>query len=135
MILLDTSVAVPLVLSSHVAHRLVEQVVGGRPVALPAQAAIETYAVLTRLPGDARVAPADALTLMSDRFSSVVQPGREPMEMLGFLVSRGVSGGATYDGVVAGAALVSGEDILLSRDRRAAATYARLGVNVELIGG
>lgn len=48
-VVLDTSVAVPLLVTSHVAHRAVSGALAGH-------ALHETYAVLTRLPGDARVA-------------------------------------------------------------------------------
>ncbi len=53
----DTSVAVPLLVRSHRDHNrspLVE-----RPgITLSGRALAETYSVLTRLPGDARLAPA-----------------------------------------------------------------------------
>jgi len=136
ILLVDTSVAVPLLLRSHVAHELVEEATGGRPVQLAGHAAIETYAVLTRLPGDARLAPVDALTLIVDRFAGVAPADGDAVNsVLPRLAHRGVGGGATYDGLVASAVLAVADGVLLSRDRRAAATYARLGVNVELVGG
>ena len=46
--------------------------VGERSVALAGHALHETYAVLTRLPGDARVAPVDAVRLLRERFESPV---------------------------------------------------------------
>ncbi len=49
------------------------------------------------------------------------------------LASLGIVGGAVYDGLVALSALGVPGSILLSRDLRAAATYGRLGVSVELI--
>ena len=63
-LVLDTSVAVPLLVTSHVAHRSVNAALGDRTAALAGHALLETYAVLTRLPGDARLAPADAVRLL-----------------------------------------------------------------------
>ena len=67
-LVLDTSVAVPLLVTSHVAHRSVSAALGDRAAALAGHALHETYAVLTRLLGDARVAPADAVRLLRKRF-------------------------------------------------------------------
>jgi hypothetical protein len=43
------------------------------------------------------------------------------------LAGLGVAAGATYDALI-GLTAASGERVLLTRDRRAAATYSRLGV-------
>jgi hypothetical protein len=134
-LLADTSVAVPLVLASHDAHALVDRFIGDRPVHLAGHAAFETYAVLTRLPGDARLLPADALTLVRTRFAGVVAPTDPPDRLIARLVEGRVAGGATCDGLIAAAALAGDGSILLSRDVRAAGTYARLGANVELVNG
>ena len=67
-LLVDTSVAVPLLVSSHVAHGAASTALGGRSIALSGHALHETYAVLTRLPGDARLEPSDAVRLMHERF-------------------------------------------------------------------
>ena len=64
-LLVDTSVAIPLLVSSHAAHAIVNTELAERSVALAGHALHETYAVLTRLPGDARVAPLDALRLLA----------------------------------------------------------------------
>ena len=65
---LDTSVAVPLLVQTHAAHAAVVRWWGGREVALSGHALAETYSVLTRLPGDIRMAPPDAARLLEDRF-------------------------------------------------------------------
>jgi toxin FitB len=71
-VLVDTSVAVPLLLASHEAHGWVTAAVGDRSIALAGHAAHETYAVLTRLPGDARLSPPDAVRLLGERFEPPV---------------------------------------------------------------
>lgn len=95
----------------------------------------ETYSVLTRLPGDARVAPADAVTLLEENFDEVLVLSATatqgaPRELAG----AGIAGGATYDGLVALAAREHGA-VLVTRDARARSTYERLGVAVEVLVG
>jgi len=132
-LLVDTSVAVPLLLTSHVAHDAVDASVGPRSIALAGHAAHETYAVLTRLPGDARLSPRDAVRLLRERFDPpMVLDARSARAASAILADLDIAGGATYDGLIALAARRSGRP-LASRDRRAQATYRRLGVEVELV--
>lgn len=133
-VVLDTSVAVPLLVTSHVAHRSVSEALGDRAAALAGHALHETYAVLTRLPGDARVAPTDAIRLLAERFeTAAVLDARSVRAAPAVLASAGVAGGATYDGLVALAARSAGIP-LATRDRRARSTYRLLGVSVEMLG-
>lgn len=133
-LLLDTSVAIPLLVTSHVAHGAVCASLGDRSVALSGHALQETYAVLTRLPGDARVGPEDAVRLLRERFEpAAVLDTKSVRSAPAVLAGSGVAGGATYDGLVALAAL-SARLPLASRDRRARSTYRLLGVPVEMIG-
>lgn len=133
-VLLDTSVAIPLLVASHDAHEQVEAWLGRRTAALSGHAAHETYAVLTRLPGDARLTPTDAVRLLRERFElPAVLDSRTSRAAPGLLASAGVAGGATYDGLVALAAR-SARLPLASRDRRALSTYRVLGIDVEIPG-
>lgn len=132
-VLLDTSVAVPLLVTSHIAHDAVDASLGERSMALAGHALHETYAVLTRLPGDARLVPADAARLLHERFEPVAVPHATSARSAPDVLARsGVAGGATYDGLVALAALSAGLP-LVSRDRRALSTYRLLGVPVLMI--
>ncbi len=130
---LDTSVAVPLLVQTHSAHRLVVEWWRRRPVALSGHALAETYAVLTRLPGDIRLAPADAALLLAERFEAplLVKPA-EARRLPLVLAGMGVAGGATYDAVVALAAKANNYT-LATRDQRARATYEAVGVDVEIV--
>lgn len=128
----DTSVAIPLVVATHVAHAAVSAWADGRRLVLSGHAAIEAYAVLTRLPGDARVAPQDALALLSANFEAAVEPTVDVRDNIARLAARGVSGAATYDALVAAAALDHGF-VLATRDARARETYDRMGVRFELV--
>lgn len=96
--------------------------------AAPAHALIEAYSVLTRLPGGLAVPPATAAELLANRFPDPPLRLRAPAQraLPVTLATAGVLGGASYDGLVALEALTHGAR-LLTLDRRAAATYQRLG--------
>ncbi len=129
---LDTSVAIPLLVQTHEAHTVVTRWCDKRPVALSGHALVETYSVLTRLPGDLRLAPADAARLVSERFSTPFVLGTKATKKLPRVLSElGISGGAVYDALVALAAVEHGAD-LATRDLRARTTYERVGANVVL---
>ena len=128
----DTSVVIPLVVASHEAHVEVRRAVGDRALQLPAHAALESFSVLTRLPGDARLAPLDAATLLSARFTVVAPMEEVALGLVDRLGRLGIAGGAVYDALIAATATSVGAT-LLSRDRRAVATYSQLGTTVELL--
>ena len=130
----DTSVAVPLLVFAHVAHESVSDWARGRALVLTGHSLAETYSVLTRLPGDAKVVPRDAITLIDESFGDAVVIGEDTARSIHRdLADRGISGGAVYDGLVGAAARENGL-VLATRDARARGTYEALGVQVELIG-
>lgn len=129
---LDTSVAVPLLVQKHRAHAEVARWWNGRTVALCGHAVAETYSVLTRLPGDLRLAPGDAARLIGERFAPPMTLGSEVSGRLPEVLSRlGVAGGAVYDAIVALAAEEHGAE-LATRDLRARGTYETVGVRVVI---
>ncbi len=131
-IALDTSVAIPLLVATHRAHSAVGRWWNGREVALSGHAVAETYSVLTRLPGDLRLAPTDAARLLGERFAEPLLLGPEVAGRLPEVLARlGIAGGAVNDALVALAALEHGAD-LATRDARAKATYDAVGVRVIL---
>jgi toxin FitB len=126
----DTSVAVPLLVRSHHDHAAVVHWWGGQEIALSGHALAETYSVLTRLPGDARLAPADASRLLTARFGPPLVLSRSSARKLPDTLARlGVAGGAVYDALVALAAKEHGAP-LATRDARARGTYDAVGVEV-----
>jgi predicted nucleic acid-binding protein len=134
MLALDTSVAIPLLVNTHRQHELVVRWWGGRDIALCGHALAETYSVLTRLPGDLRLSPVDAARLLRERFASPLVLGQDTFERLPDLLSAaGVAGGATYDALIALAAIEHAAE-LATRDSRARATYEALGARVVLAG-
>jgi toxin FitB len=129
----DTSVAVPLLVRSHHDHAAVVRWWAGQEVALAGHALAETYSVLTRLPGDARLEPADAARLLKVRFSAPLVLGSPRTRELPDTLSRlGIAGGAVYDALVALAAEEHGV-ALATRDARARGTYDAVGVEVIVV--
>jgi predicted nucleic acid-binding protein len=129
----DTSVAVPLLVRSHQYHSHVVRWWSGQEVALSGHALAETYSVLTRLPGDARLAPTDAARLLNARFSSPLMLSRSRARKLPHILSSlGIAGGAVYDALVALAAKEN-EAALATRDARARGTYDAVGVEVIVV--
>jgi toxin FitB len=129
----DTSVAVPLLVRSHHDHAAVARWWGGQEIALSGHALAETYSVLTRLPGDARLAPADAARLLNVRFVAPLMLSSSRTRKLPDTLARlGIAGGAVYDALVALAAKEHGAT-LATRDARARGTYDAVGVEVIVV--
>lgn len=129
----DTSVAVPLLVRSHHHHRDVVRWWGGRELALSGHALAETYSVLTRLPGDARLSAEDATRLLDARFTTPLTLSGPTAHKVHVTLSRlGIAGGAVYDALVALAAKEHGVS-LATRDARARGTYDAVGVSVILV--
>jgi toxin FitB len=129
----DTSVAVPLLVRSHHDHAAVVRWWAGQEVALAGHALAETYSVLTRLPGDTRLAAADAARLLKVRFSApLVLSSSRTRKLPGTLSRLGIAGGAVYDALVALAAEEHGV-ALATRDARARGTYDAVGVEVIVV--
>lgn len=133
-IAIDTSVAIPLLVTTHAAHVEVERWRAGRAVVLAGHAVAETYSVLTRLPGDVRIAPADAARLMEARFGApLLLSARAMKSLVKTLSGLGIAGGAVYDALVALAAREHDAE-LATRDGRAKGTYEAVGARVVVVG-
>ena len=132
-IAIDTSVAVPLLVRSHREHAAVVRWWNGQDVALSGHALAETYSVLTRLPGDARLAPADAARLLNARLGSPLLLSSARTRKLPDTLSRlGIAGAAVYDALVALAAKEHGA-ALATRDARARGTYDAVGAKIIIV--
>lgn len=130
----DTSVAVPLLIARHESHAAVSASCAGRTGSLSGHALAETYSVLTRLPGDLRLAPRDAVRLLAARFGApLLLPARTARRVPSLLADLGICGGAVYDALVALAARDAGR-VLATRDAKALPTYTAVGVEVEILG-
>jgi predicted nucleic acid-binding protein len=132
-IAVDTSVAVPLLVRSHQHHADVVRWWNGQELALSGHALAETYSVLTRLPGDARLAADDTARLLDARFAAPLVLSAAAAQKVHSTLSRlGIAGGAVYDALVALAAEENGA-ALATRDARARGTYDAVGVAVILV--
>jgi predicted nucleic acid-binding protein len=129
--LVDTSLAIALVVADHEHHRA--DAVGSRALGLAGHAAFETFSILTRLPPPARRSPGAVARLIAHNFSATrFLSDRAAGELLARLGPLGIAGGAVYDALV-GAAAVEHGLTLMTRDRRAADTYRRLDVKFVLV--
>jgi predicted nucleic acid-binding protein len=132
--LVDTSVAVAVLLADHEGHADTVAAVKGLRLGLAGQAWFETCSVLTRLPPGSRRSPRDVHALLEHDFPATRHLDAASSSALGAELARlGVARGAVYDALVGAAARAHGLP-LLSRDRRAWPTYEALGVQVRIIG-
>lgn len=132
-IAVDTSAAVPYLVAAHPSHRVVRSFLGDRQPVLTGHSLVETFSVLTRLPGDARLAPADADALIAGNFGPTVFLRRATRStLLRIFADLGIAGAAVYDALVALPARDSDLE-LASRDARAFGTYAALAVRVVTV--
>lgn len=132
-VLLDTSLAIALIVEDHDAHAAALEIVQGRRLGLAGHAWFETYSVLTRLPGARRRSPADALRLLVHNFPASKFLGEDESRALGPEIARlGVSGGAVYDALV-GAVARQHRRQLVSADGRARPVYEALGVELDVV--
>jgi predicted nucleic acid-binding protein len=132
-LLVDTSVAVALVVADHEHHRATVDAVGGRRVGLAGHAAFETFSVLTRLPPPLRRTPRAVDQMLAQGFpASRFLDAASAQDLLGRLWQLGIAGGAVYDALV-GAVAVQHRLPLATRDRRAISTYRALDVDIEML--
>jgi predicted nucleic acid-binding protein len=132
-LLVDTSVAVALVVADHEHHERTVRVVGRRRLGLAGHAAFETFSVLTRLPPPLRRSPAAVARLLGASFPHTKFLGtRAAASLLRELGGAGIAGGGVYDALV-GAVAREHRLLLATRDRRALEIYRTLDVDVELV--
>jgi len=129
----DGSVTIAALLNDHPAHDAAADALAECKTTI-AHVAIETYSVLTRLPGPDRVDAKIAATVLYKRLAATYATldVSKFAQTLGELASAGVSGGATYDGLIALTALEH-ELELITRDKRAERTYRVLNVSYQLL--
>ncbi len=135
MIALDSSVAIPALHADLPNHELAVRYLVDK-ASLAAHAAIETYSAVTRLPEPFRVDAHSAAKLIADNFRDRIVAGPPPRTIPAWLkrmADCGISGGAVYDALVAESARLA-RATLITADRRAAATYRAVGVDMRMLG-
>ncbi len=134
MIALDSSVAVAALSPWHPAHEAARAAIASEDRAIAAHAALETVAVLGRLPEGYRNPPRVALAALEAAFprpwlSLDADAARTCLQRA---VAAGVRGGALYDALV-GATAVAHDATLVSADRRAQGAYEAVGATVQYV--
>jgi predicted nucleic acid-binding protein len=131
----DSSVAVAALVEASSNHDRARAVLVAKP-SIPVHAALETFSVMTRMPEPYRIDPVSSAELLAENFADRVLPGVAPRSFAAWLrrlAATGVAGGAIYDALIAESARAAGAT-LVTADRRAAATYRAVGVEVEMLG-
>jgi predicted nucleic acid-binding protein len=135
MKVVDSSVAIAALVEASERHKEARAAVAAKP-SIPLHAALETFSVATRMPEPYRIDPISAAELLTDSFADRVLPGIAPRQLLVWLrrlAAAGIGGGAIYDAAIAESARLAGAT-LITTDRRAAATYRAVGVDVQMLG-
>lgn len=135
MIVVDTSVAVPVVADWHELHEVAVPAAHG--AGITAHARLEAYSVLTRLPPPYGQPGAAVGAVLAARFpvgSVLTASPALQRSIVERLVAAGIEGGSAYDAVIA-LVVASHDGELLTADQRAARTYEALGVRYRLLGG
>jgi predicted nucleic acid-binding protein len=133
-LLVDTSVAVALVVSDHEHHALVAEALADVRLGLAGHAAFETFSVLTRLPSPLRRTPHAVGRLLAANFpASRFLDETATSALLDRVPALGIAGGGVYDALVGATAAHHGLR-LATRDRRAIDTYRVLDVDLRILG-
>lgn len=133
MTALDTSVVIAAFAPWHEAHTVARRAVTPDAV-VPAHVVTETYAVLTRMPEPFRMDAATVAEYLARQWGRrVIAPDADLYESLtATAATAGVTGGSTYDALVALTAHSFGHE-LLSLDLRAERTYRSVGIAYRLL--
>jgi predicted nucleic acid-binding protein len=129
----DSSITIAALVADHEARDLAEDALKQCGTTI-AHVAIETYSVLTRLPPPRRLVSADAAAIIDARLPSTYATldATTHTQAPTRLAAAGISGGATYDGLIALTALEHDLE-LITRDKRAERTYRALNVPYQLL--
>ena len=134
MIAPDSSVTIAAAAPWHVAHEAAVAALASEPPSLIAHVAFETTAAMSRMPEGHRLAPEVVLEWLERRFEAdwLALSAVATRRALHDAVQAGIRGGSLYDALIAATA-IEHDHRLLSADRRAAAAYAAVGVEVVYI--
>jgi predicted nucleic acid-binding protein len=129
----DSSVTIPALRKDHPAHKSAAEALAACGATI-AHVAVETYSVLTRLPPPHQADATDTATALGARLpaSYATLDAADYASAPSRLAAADISGGATYDGLIALTALEHDLE-LVSRDARAVRTYRALGVRFTVV--
>ena len=105
---------------------------------IAAPAMVESFAVLTRLPPQHRMAPATALNLIEGSFLRqariIVLDGRSYRALVHRLAETQITGGQVYDAVIAECALRERDTALLTFNEHDFSAFAGRGLTIVVPG-
>ena len=139
----DTSVMIAATCSWHGHHQpaadeFERRLRSGDTLIVAGPALVEAYAVLTRLPAPHRISPSDARTLLEANFLRrsriVALDARDYRGLLNTARALGISGGRTYDWVIASCAAKANISILLTLNARDYESFALEHMEVRVPG-
>lgn len=129
----DSSALIPALVSWHDDHRAARRAVLDGVEHVPAHVLLECYSVLTRLPAPHRIAPENAADVIAQlQMTALTLPDDAYRELVVDLGHARIQGGAVYDALVAATARHHNFR-LLTRDRRARATYDAVAVEYTVL--
>jgi predicted nucleic acid-binding protein len=133
VIAVDTSVVVAAFASWHEGHPAAAAILARKP-RVPAHVLVETYSVLTRLPSPHRAPAGLVAAFLAERFGEppLALPPRAHLRLIEQAAAKGIAGGAIHDALIAATARHA-RARLLTRDKRAAATYGLFDVDFEML--
>jgi len=133
-IFVDTSILMSAVLSDQPGHELsldlLHRLRPGKD-SCAAHSLAELYSSLTRMPPPIRRDAEEALLLLDDVYARVTPVSLTPDEYIAAMTgyaSRGIIGGAIYDGLIARCALKAKADLIYTWNTR---DFQRLGPEIE----
>ena len=137
LIAADATVTVAAVVGWHERHKeasaAIESALARRALVLPAQVLTESYAVLTRLPAQHRLAHADAFHLLRSSFGTARVAGlrtRDTWSLIRRWSVDAIGGSDAYDAMLIDAARQAGAKMLLTFRRVELERIAGTGIEI-----
>ena len=137
LIAADATVTVAAVVGWHERHKeasaAIESALARKALVLPAQVLTESYAVLTRLPAQHRLAHADAFHLLRSSFGTARVAGlrtRDTWSLVRRWSVDSIGGSDSYDAMLIDAARQAGAKMLLTFRRAELERLAGTGIEI-----
>ncbi len=139
----DTNCMIAAVCAWHQHHapargEITRRLRAAEPMFIAAPAAVEAYAVLTRLPPPYRLASADALRLIEASFTSagrlIALSAGSYVALLRRAAAEKIVGGRTYDAVIAECVLNETDVALLTFNEDDFSSFAERGLQIIVPG-
>ena len=129
----DSSVLIPALQVGHPNHEEARKVLSRRQLKITGHVALETFAAMSSAAYKPRTSPSAAAAAIARLDASPLTLSPQGyIDLIGKAGEGGLLGGAIYDALIAITATQHGAR-LISRDKRAAATYKALGVDLEML--